>query len=58
MAKLVNATDLRNLSGSIGNELLEPIKVGEPPCFQEFEATPSQSKREPLGRCREWTVGT
>ena len=58
MAKLVNATDLKDLSGSFGNELLEPIKVGEPPYLYKFEATPSQSKRAPLGRCREWTVGT
>jgi hypothetical protein len=45
MAKLVDATDLNILSGSRGNALPDPVKVGEPP--ETPEATPSQS-----GPCR------
>jgi len=42
MAKLVDATDLEQLSGSRGNALSDPVKVGEPPGIIP-EATPSQS---------------
>ena len=41
MAKLVDATDLEKLSGSRGNALLNPVKVGE--SLGKPEATPSQS---------------
>jgi hypothetical protein len=57
MAKLVDATDLKQLSGSRGNALPDPVKVGEPLGYPE--ATPSQSGlRRAAGRCREWTAGT
>ena len=58
MAKLVDATDLNNLSGSCGNELLDPIKFGEPPKLKSFRQRRANPGGEPPGRCREWTVGT
>ncbi|HEY0749434.1 MAG TPA: hypothetical protein VGD63_22220 [Steroidobacteraceae bacterium] len=48
MAKLVDATDLKLLSGSRGNALPDPVKVGEP--LGTPEATPSQSGHVQNGR--------
>jgi len=40
MAKLVDATDLKQLSGSRGNALPDPVKVGEPPGISRGNAEP------------------
>ena len=48
MAKLVDATDLNKLSGSRGNALPDPVKVGEP--LGTPKATPSQSGHVQSGR--------
>jgi hypothetical protein len=58
MAKLVDATDLKKLSGSRGNALPDPVKVGEPPGTSRGNAEPIRSATRAAGRCREWTVGT
>ena len=49
MAKLVDATDLKQLSGSRGNALPDPVKVGEPPGIPRGNAEPirtAQSGRQ------------
>jgi hypothetical protein len=40
MAKLVDATDLKQLSGSRGNALPDPVKVGETPGMSRGNAEP------------------
>jgi len=51
MAKLVDATDLKKLSGSPGNRLLDPIKFGESPRLPA-----ASGNAEPIHAAGVWQV--